>query len=143
MACAFAARYAKDGGKVQGLVTFAAPRLGNRDFNEFVQARIHNVQRWVHKNDVIPMLPPDIDLDPFDDLAGYSGSNGCFLHFGQTNNIHKNGRVKLGDAEIRVPCADYLLGDVFQHYPQLYCRGVFFDMPESVRQYMPPPPPKP
>jgi hypothetical protein len=143
MAGAFTARYLKDGGKVQGLVTFAAPRIGNGDFNDFIVARVKNIQRWVHKNDIIPMCPPDIDLDLLDNLAGYSGRNGSYSHFGQTNNICKDDTVELGDAETRVPCSDYLLGDVLQHFSQYYCRGVYFNMPKSVRDLMPPPPPKP
>jgi hypothetical protein len=143
MAVAFAARYVKDGGAVQGLVSFAAPRVGNNDFNSFVKSRIGNVQRWVHKNDLIPMLPPDIDLDPLDNAAGYSGANGHYLHFGQTNNIRKDDRVRLNDSEIRVPSPDFLAGDVLQHFSQYYCRGVYFNMPEDQRKYMPPPPPKP
>jgi hypothetical protein len=143
MAGVFAARYLKDGGKVQGLVTFAAPRIGNGDFNDFIASRAKTVQRWVHKNDIIPMLPPDIDLDLLDNLDGYSGRNGAYSHFGQTNNICKDGKVRLNDAETRVPCDDYLLGDVFQHYSQYYARGVYFNMPQELRDLMPPPPPKP
>jgi hypothetical protein len=143
MAGAFAARYVKDGGNVQGLVSFAAPRIGNQDFNNFVKARIKNVQRWVHKNDLIPMLPPDIDLDLLDNAAGYSGANGHYLHFGVTNNIRKDESIKLNDAEIKVPSGDFLAADMLQHYSQYYCRGVYGNMPADLRKYMPPPPPKP
>lgn len=140
MAHAFTARYLKDGGKVQGLVTFASPRTGNGAFGDFLKDRAGTIQRWVYKNDIIPMAPLDIDLNPFDSL---SGDNGKYLHVGRTNNIRKNGEVKLGDAEVKIPNGDYLTGDMLQHYPHYYCRGIHSNLPDSVRRYMPEPPARP
>ena len=44
---------------------------------------------------------------------------------------------KLNDKETRG------VGDIRWHYPALYCRAIYDNMPESVRRNMPSPPPAP
>jgi len=134
MACLFAGRYMRDGGSVQGVVTFAAPRCANGAFGQFVQGKAKFVQRWANKNDIVPMVPLDVDLEPLD---GYDGNNGHYLHFGKTASILKNDRIDLSGSEVRVPNGDYLTGDAGQHSMALYCQAIRREMPAATREKMP------
>lgn len=138
MACLFAGRYARDGGSIQGVVTFAAPRCANGAFGRFVESKARFVQRWANKNDIVPMVPLDLDLEPFD---GYDGPNGHYLHFGKTAAIMKNNKIDLSGEEVRVPNGDYVTGDAAQHSMALYCTAIRREMPASTREKMPSAPP--
>jgi hypothetical protein len=134
MAGLFAGRYARSGADVQGVVTFAAPRCANGAFGRFVLDKAKFVQRWANKNDIVPMVPPDLDLEPFD---GYDGANGHYVHFGRTAAILKNDRIDLSGSEVRVPNGDYLTGDAGQHSMALYCQAIRREMPAATREKMP------
>ncbi|MFM7261630.1 MAG: lipase family protein [bacterium] len=134
MASLFAGRYIRDGGSVQGVVTFAAPRCANGAFGAFVTDRARSVQRWANKNDIVPMVPLDIDLEPFD---GYDGANGVYRHFGRTASIRKNDTIDLSGEEVRCPNADYVTGDAGQHSMALYCQAIRREMPAATRELVP------
>ena len=134
MASLFAGRYIRDGGSVQGIVTFAAPRSANGAFGAMVTGRAKFVQRWANKNDIVPMVPLDIDLEPFD---GYDGANGHYQHFGRTAAIRKNDTIDLSGEEVRCPNADYVTGDAGQHSMALYCQAIRREMPAATRELVP------
>lgn len=134
MASVFAGRYIRDGGSVQGLVTFAAPRCANGAFGTRVVNRAKFVQRWANKNDIVPMVPLDIDFEPFDD---YTDANGYYVHFGTTASILKNDNIDLTGREVRCPNDDYLTGDTREHGMALYCQAIRREMPAAIRELMP------
>jgi hypothetical protein len=112
-----AARMSKDGTGTPVAYTYGGPRVGNEAFRKAFRARQH---RWINYNDVVPMVPPDLPL-------GYR-------HVGSTNNIKKDGSIKLDDREYRGPPS------ARAHHDFLYCAGLYNNLPPSVKGKMPEPP---
>ena len=80
LATLFAGRY----GKVQGVYTFGAPRVGNEGFREDFDVEIY---RFVNNHDIVPRLPPP----------------GIYVHVGNLKFIDGDGIVRDTAIENEVP----------------------------------------
>jgi len=71
------------GGQVEGLYTFGCPRVGDKEFCNFMDAKLgHMNRRFVNNNDVVPRIPQR--------LLGYSHC-GHVMHFGEDGTLHEDG----------------------------------------------------
>ena len=71
------------GGRVEGLYTFGCPRVGDKPFCRFMDAKMGNKnRRFVNNNDVVPRVPQRI--------FGYSHC-GHVMHFGEDGALHEDG----------------------------------------------------
>lgn len=109
-----AMRLSKEGKSGMAVYTYGAPRVGNDKFQLSFPV---NLQRYVYKNDLVPMVPDDV-------LLGYR-------HVGRTNNITGNGTIKLGDKEHR------FVGSLLDHMGSHYCKALLGNLASQVRGKMP------
>lgn len=112
-------RLAGDGISVQGIYTFAGPRIGNDIFAKAFKKRFPDFQRWVYNNDIVTKTPFKIMK---------------FKHLSAPNNIYADGRLVLGDYEMRGA------GKVKSHMPGIYLQKIFDLLPLELKDKMPPPP---
>lgn len=107
--------------KVQGVHTYAAPRVGNTFWQIMYNPLLGGkTQRWVNKLDIAPMLPDDILLK--------------YRHVGTTNNIHGKGKIKLNDKEIRG------IGNPFDHDLKRYYKAIYKKLALNNKKKLPSPP---
>ncbi|HNX75258.1 MAG TPA: lipase family protein [Candidatus Rifleibacterium sp.] len=112
-------RLTGDGISVQGLYTFAGPRIGNDIFVKAFKKRFPDMQRWVLNNDIVSKIPFKVMK---------------YKHLSAPNNIYADGRVVLGDEEMRGP------GKVKSHLPGMYLQKIYDLLPLELKDRMPPPP---
>jgi hypothetical protein len=115
----FAYRLSEDGFDVQGIYTFAGPRVGNAKFCERYKARFPFHQRWVHDNDLVTRLP-------------FKKMN--YQHFVAPNNIYADGSMILADEEMKGR------GKASTHVPSSYIKSVYNLLPLEIRDRVPSPP---
>ncbi|HEY6403627.1 MAG TPA: lipase family protein [Blastocatellia bacterium] len=53
-------RFHRDGLRVNGVVTFGAPRVGNNTFKESFESNIISLYRFAHRRDPVPNAPPKL-----------------------------------------------------------------------------------
>lgn len=104
---------------VQGVYTYAGPRIGNQAFVDATLGRLPFLQRWVNDHDLVTMVP-----------FTWMG----FRHLGKPNNLYENGTVALQDQPFTG------LGKVAPHSPGLYLQRLFDSLPLEVRDQLPAPP---
>ncbi|MCA8954566.1 MAG: lipase family protein [Planctomycetes bacterium] len=124
---------------VQGVHTYASPRVGNDEFRVVYHATQHlrKTQRWVNGLDLVPMFPPGFPLQvPTPPLME------VYRHVGQSNNIHlpllgkqTDCRIKLGDKTEIVG-----VGNVGRHGMHLYAQSIYHKLPARLRAMLPKPP---
>ena len=112
-------RLALDGIDVQGLYSFAGPRIGNDVFAKAFKKRFPDFQRWVYDNDIVTKVPFKVMK---------------FEHLTPPNNIYANGKMVLEDAEMKGP------GKVTSHAPGMYLQKIFDLLPLELKDKMPTPP---
>lgn len=112
----FAYRLSEDGFAIQGIHTFAGPRIGNKKFAEKYQKKFPGHQRWVLDNDIVTKLPLKI--------MKYS-------HFVAPNNIYADGRMVVNDKEMKGP------GKARTHVPTAYIQSVYNLLPLELRDRLP------
>ncbi|MDD3146521.1 MAG: lipase family protein [Candidatus Riflebacteria bacterium] len=112
-------RLAGDGVSVQGIYTYAGPRLGNDIFARSFKKRFPDMQRWVLDNDIVSKVPFKIMK---------------FKHLVPPNNIYGDGHFKLADGEMKGP------GKVKNHMPGMYLQKIYDLLPLELKDKMPPPP---
>jgi hypothetical protein len=115
----FAYRLAEDDVPIQGIYTFAGPRIGNDTFCRKYSKKFPDHQRWVFNNDIVTKLP-------FKKMR--------YQHFVAPNNIYEDGRVVLRDAEMKGP------GKVKSHVPTSYIHAIYNLLPLDMRDRVPLPP---
>ncbi|HAE37704.1 MAG TPA: hypothetical protein DCG57_03580 [Candidatus Riflebacteria bacterium] len=114
-----ACRLSDDGISVQGLYTYAGPRLGNEDFVKAFKKRFPDMQRWVFDNDIVTKLP-------FKAMK--------FQHCAPPNNIYADGKLVLADGEMKGP------GKVRSHAPGMYLQKIYDLLPLDIKVVVPAPP---
>ena len=114
-----ACRLADDGINVQGLYTFAGPRLGNEDFVKAFKKRFPDMQRWVLDNDIVTKLP-------FKAMK--------FQHCAPPNNIYADGKLVIADGEMKGP------GKARSHAPGMYLQKIYDLLPLDLKVVVPAPP---
>lgn len=112
-------RLVGDGAGVQGIYTYAGPRLGNDGFVKAFQKRFPDMQRWVLDNDIVTKLP-------FKAMK--------FKHCAPPNNIYADGKFVVADSEMQGP------GKVRNHVPGMYLQKIYDLLPLELKDKMPPPP---
>lgn len=112
-------RLSEDGVNVQGIYTYAGPRLGNDAFARIFRKRFPDMQRWVLDNDIVTKLP-------FKAMK--------FQHCAPPNNIYADGKLILSDSEMKGP------GKVKTHVPGMYLQKIFDLLPLELKDKVPPPP---
>jgi hypothetical protein len=110
-------RLFKDGNGKATVYTYGCPRVGNEAFRKAYSSV--PLYRWVNRNDIVPMVPPEV--------IGYR-------HVGTLNNITTNGGIKLNDRESKG------IGSVPHHACSQYCLALFKNLPARTRSKMPAPP---
>lgn len=112
-------RLAKDGVSVQGIYTYAGPRIGNVTFVREFKKLFPDLQRWVFDNDIITKLP-------FKAMK--------FQHCSAANNIYTDGKLVVADGEMQGP------GKVRSHAPGMYLQKIYDLLPLTIKDRVPPPP---
>ncbi|HNS10543.1 MAG TPA: lipase family protein [Candidatus Ozemobacteraceae bacterium] len=112
-------RLAGDGLDVQGVYTFAGPRIGNDNFAKAIKKRFPDMQRWVLDNDIVTKVPFKIMK---------------FKHIVAPNNIYGDGKFAIADGEMKGP------GKVKNHMPGMYLQKIYDLLPLELKDKMPPPP---
>lgn len=112
-------RLAGDGINVQGIYSYAGPRIGNDIFAKAFKKRFPDMQRWVLDNDIVTKLP-------FKAMK--------FQHCAAPNNIYADGKAVLADGELKGP------GKVKNHVPGMYLQKIFDLLPLELKDKVPPPP---
>lgn len=115
----FAYRLAEDGIDIQGIHTFASPRISNKKFCELYRKKFPDHQRWVFNNDLVTKLP-------FKAMG--------FQHLVAPNNIYEDGRMVIRDYEMKGP------GKAKSHLPKSYIHAIYQQLPLEIRDQMPAPP---
>ncbi|GAB4284449.1 MAG: hypothetical protein Kow0029_31050 [Candidatus Rifleibacteriota bacterium] len=115
----FAYRLAEDGFDIQGIYTFAGPRVGNKDFCSLYSQKFPDHQRYVLDNDLVTKLP-------FKSMR--------YDHFVAPNNIYADGRLVLADKEMKGR------GKATTHVPSAYIQAIYNLLPLELRDKMPVPP---
>lgn len=115
----FAYNLAEDGYDIQGIYTFAGPRVGNKKFCELYRKKFPDHQRWANNNDLVTKLP-------FKAMS--------YQHFVAPNNIYADGRMVLEDKEMKGP------GKASSHLPKSYIHAIYQQLPLELRDKMPVPP---
>lgn len=115
----FAYRLAEDSFDIQGIYTFAAPRVGNDDFCKLYAKKFPDHQRWVFDNDIVTKLPMKAMK---------------YKHFVAPNNIYADGKVVMGDQEMKGA------GKATSHVPTAYINSIYNLLPLELRDQMPVPP---
>ena len=111
------------GHDLQGVYTYGAPRGGNDAFRDRYSDPFQiNCQRWVNRNDLIPMVPKGRILGLFGER---------YHHVGLTNNIKEDGRIELNDQEYRG------IGNLRQHSMALYVQGIYNNLPPNLKTVLP------
>ena len=114
-----ACRLVDDGISVQGIYTYAGPRIGNDAFVKTFKKRFPDMQRWVFDNDLVTKLPLKVMK---------------FQHCAPPNNIYADGKVKLADGEMRGP------GKARSHAPGIYLQKIYDLLPLDLKAVVPAPP---
>lgn len=109
-------RLAGDGVSIQGLYTFAGPRIGNDAFVKAFRKRLPDMQRWVLDNDIVTKIPFKIFK---------------YKHLCAPNNIYSNGKLTLQDSEMQGP------GKVSNHVPGMYLQKMFDLLPLDIKDKVP------
>lgn len=112
-------RLAGDGVSVQGIYTYAGPRIGNEIFAKAFKKRFPDMQRWVLDNDIVSKIPFKVMK---------------FKHLVPPNNIYSDGRMLLADGEMKGP------GKVRNHMPGMYLQKIYDLLPLELKDKVPPPP---
>ncbi|MBU1106028.1 MAG: lipase family protein [Candidatus Riflebacteria bacterium] len=112
-------RLAEDGVSVQGIYTYAGPRLGNDAFANVFKKRFPDMQRWVLDNDIVTKLP-------FKAMK--------FQHCAPPNNIYADGKMVLADYEMKGP------GKATTHVPGMYLQKIYDLLPLDLKAVVPAPP---
>lgn len=117
-------RLSRAGIPIQGVYTYASPRVGNQQWAEAYGAAglQSRTQRWCNKRDIVPRYPgmPSIG----------------WQHVGRTNNIYEDHTIKLDDDEIMLA-----LKWTFLHHDMLdYIGEIHDDLPAAMKQLVPPKP---
>lgn len=115
----FAYRLAEDGYDIQGIYTYAGPRIGNSKFCELYRKKFPDHQRWVNNNDLVTKLPLKVMK---------------YQHFTRPNNIYDDGKLVLKDYEMKGP------GKASTHLPVKYLHAIYQLLPLEMRDKMPLPP---
>ncbi len=115
----FAYRLAKDGIDIQGIHTFAGPRIGNAKFCKLYKSRFPDHQRWALDNDLVTKLP-------------FKFMN--YQHFVAPNNIYADGKIILQDTEMKGR------GKSKTHVPSAYIRSLYNLLPLEIKDRVPAPP---
>ncbi len=111
-------RLAGDGLNIQGLYTYAGPRIGNEAFAKAFRKRLPDMQRWVLDNDIVTKLPFKVFK---------------YRHLAAPNNIYSDGRMVLADGEMQGP------GKVKNHVPGMYLQKIYDLLPLDIKDQVPPP----
>jgi hypothetical protein len=112
-----------DGVAVQGVYTYAAPKVGDPDWAREFQRRFgERSQQWVVALDPIPRLPPDRPERTYE--------------FVRPLNVIDSGRAQL-DGKLEVGA----LFNILDHRMDAYVRGLHTAMPADLRRAVPEPPP--
>jgi len=114
-----ASRLVDDGLSVQGIYTFAGPRIGNDEFVKAFRKRFPDMQRWVFDNDLVTKLPFKIMK---------------FQHCAPPNNIYADGKMVLADGEMLGP------GKARSHAPGIYLQKIYDLLPLDLKAVVPAPP---
>jgi len=114
-----ASRLADDGLSIQGVYTYAGPRIGNDEFVKAFKKRFPDMQRWVFDNDLVTKLP-------FKALK--------FQHCAPPNNIYADGKLVLADGEMKGP------GKARSHAPGIYLQKIYDLLPLDLKAVVPAPP---
>ncbi len=112
-------RLAGDGVSVQGIYTFAGPRIGNDIFARAFRKRFPDMQRWVYNNDIVTKVPFKVMK---------------FKHIAPPHTIHADGRAVLGDEEMKGA------GKVKSHLPGIYLQKIYDLLPLELKDRVPAPP---
>ncbi|MFZ5950164.1 MAG: lipase family protein, partial [Candidatus Rifleibacteriota bacterium] len=115
----FAYRLAEDGIDIQGIYTYAGPRIGNKTFCSQYRKKFPDHQRWVNNNDLVTKLP----------LKAMG-----FQHFSPANNIFADGRLEIQSSEMKGP------GKASSHLPMAYIHAIYQLLPLELRDQLPVPP---
>lgn len=110
------------GFKVSGLYTFGQPRVGDWAFTREVNSRMGDrMFRYVNNNDIVPLIPPQINpLNP----GRLYGHMGQFRYFGFRGNLHESSYIsqRWGDrllgflAGIKQPGPDVVADHMMEFY---------------------------
>lgn len=111
--------FREDDVPVQGVVTYAAPRIGNKEFAKVFRTWFSDAQRWVNDRDLCAVMPFKV--------MGYE-------HAGPPNNIHADGTVKIADSPFTGP------GKVASHAPAKYLYRLYQVLSREQKQVVPAPP---
>ncbi len=114
-----ASRLVDDGLSIQGIYTYAGPRIGNDEFVKAFKKRFPDMQRWVFDNDLVTKLPFKIMK---------------FQHCAPPNNIYADGKMVLADGEMRGP------GKARSHAPGIYLQKIYDLLPLDLKAVVPAPP---
>jgi hypothetical protein len=112
-------RLVNDGIEVQGIHTFAGPRIANASFARIFAKKLPNMQRWVYDNDIVTKLPCRVMK---------------FQHLVAASNIYAYGRLVVADEEMKGP------GKVKSHSPGIYLQKIYDLLPLATKDRVPPPP---
>lgn len=111
-------RLAGDGLQIQGVYTYAGPRIGNESLVKAFRKRLPDMQRWVLDNDIVTKLP----------FKAFK-----YKHLVAPNNIYSDGRLVLADGEMQGP------GKVKNHVPGMYLQKIYDLLPLETKDRVPPP----
>jgi len=112
-------RLTEDGIDIQGIYTFAGPRIGNKTFCAKYSKKFPDHQRWVNNNDLVTKLPPK--------AMG-------FQHFSAANNIFADGHLEIHSSEMKG------FGKASTHLPMAYIHAIYQLLPLELRDQLPVPP---
>ncbi|MFZ2960386.1 MAG: lipase family protein [Candidatus Ozemobacteraceae bacterium] len=112
-------RLAFDGIPVQGVYTYAGPRVGNDAFVDVFKERFPYNQRYVFDHDIVPMLP-------------YSWMN--YKHTSRPNNIYETGKIIIQDTPFTGK------GKVPSHFPGVYLQKLYDTLSSDQKRLLPAPP---
>ena len=110
------------GFKVAGLYTFGQPRVGDWSFTRAVNSRMGDrMFRYVNNNDVVPLIPPQVNPVNPGRLYGHMGQ---FRYFDWRGKLHENSYVSqrwldrlLGFiVSVRQPGADIVADHMMEFY---------------------------
>ena len=110
------------GFKVAGLYTFGQPRVGDWSFTRVVNSRMGDrMFRYVNNNDVVPLIPPQVNPVNPGRLYGHMGQ---FRYFDWRGKLHENSYVSqrwldrlLGFiVSVRQPGADIVADHMMEFY---------------------------
>ncbi len=122
-------RLEADGVKVGGVLVYAAPKVGDQSFTTaFNSSQLASrTRRWVNTTDPVPWLPTDAP-----ELGG--GPKHHYVHVGRSDLLKTSGEASVGDSPPQVA-----FPNLFDHPIGVYVRRLYRNLPESLRQRLPPP----